>query len=230
VTKLVYIVSAPDTMEPRAFSARVERELAPALLAHQPAGLKLSLTSPELPRPRHLPTSRQPLALVSVWAEAPLARAFSEHIGAWAMPFAGYRVSESTPRAYARDWPDGEPTPGLCLLTLFRRKKALTREEFLHRWHDGHTPIALETHPLWNYLRNVVEEPLTAGAPPWAGIVEEHFRRPEELTDPRRFFGGALKILPAAVHVLWQTSTFLDLFTLRNHVLRERWLRTPQER
>jgi hypothetical protein len=226
MNKLIYTVSPRNGLELGAFTARVRSELAPALLAHDPAGLKLSITSPELPRPFHVPTRKQALALVSVWSDA-AASIWSERIAAWELPFSGYRVSESAPRAYARDWPDGQPTPGLCMLTLFSRRKGLTQDEFLRRWHDVHSPIALRTHPLWNYLRNVVEEPLTPHAPPWAGIVEEHFRRAEELTDPRLFFGGALKIVPAALHVVWQTSTFLNLLTLRNHVLREHWLRSP---
>jgi hypothetical protein len=226
VSKLVFIVSARDGMDPGAFTLRVRTELAPSLLAHQPAGLKLSITSADLPRPLYLPASKQPVALVSLWSDA-AASTWSERIAAWGLPFSGYRVRESTPRAYVRDWPDGQATPGLCMLTLFRRRKRITQEEFLRRWHDIHSPIALRTHPIWNYLRNVVEEPLTQDAPPWAGIVEEHFRLPAELTDPRRFFGGVLNMLPAVLHVVWQTSTFLDLLTLRNHLLREHWLRTP---
>jgi hypothetical protein len=226
VSKLVFIVTGRDGMKPADFTTLAVHALAPSLLAQDPAGLKLSITSPDLPRPRHLPTSKQLLALVSVWSDgAP--STWSERVAAWALPFAGYRVSESAPRVYARDWPDGEPTPGLCMLTLFRRRQRLTQAEFLHRWHDLHSPIALRTHPLWSYVRNVVEESLTTDAPPWAGIVEEHFRRPEELTSVRRFFGGTLNIVPALVHVVWQTSTFLDLLTLRNYVLREHWLRTP---
>jgi hypothetical protein len=226
VNKLIYIISARDGNDPGGFTARIQNELAPTLLAHDPEGLKLSISSPELPRPFHLPISKQPLALLSLWSDG-AASTWSDRIAAWGLPFSGYRVSESAPRAYSRSWPDGQPTPGLCFLTLFRRRKRLSQTEFLHRWHEGHSPIALRTHPLWNYLRNVVEESLTPEAPPWAGIVEEHFRLPEELTDPRIFFGGTLKILPAVVHVVWQTNTFLDLFTLRNHILREHWLRTP---
>ena len=34
-----------------------------------------------------------------------------------------YRVDESTPLAYERTWPDGEPTPTPILLTVLHRKR-----------------------------------------------------------------------------------------------------------
>ena len=34
----------------------------------------------------------------------------------------------------------------------------LTQATFMKRWHEGHTPLSLELHPLWNYNRNVVLE------------------------------------------------------------------------
>ena len=36
-----------------------------------------------------------------------------------------YEVEEALPVAYNKDWEDGETTPGICLLTLFRQKKGI---------------------------------------------------------------------------------------------------------
>ena len=59
--------------------------------------------------------------------------------------------------------------------------------------------LALEVHPLWNYVRNVVVAPVLSGSPPLCGIVEEQFRTRGELLDPVRFFGGWLQDGPQHV-------------------------------
>ena len=59
---------------------------------------------------------------------------------------------------------------GLCLRAhdganmraVFSKKKNIDYATFLHRWHNGHTPLSLKIHPLWNYVRNEVKEILTA--------------------------------------------------------------------
>lgn len=114
-----------------------------------------------------------------------------ELLAAGSLRAARYAVSEAIPLAYAdRDWPDGERTPGACLVSTFVRRPELDRDEFLRRWHQGHTPLSLEIHPLWSYVRNVVEATLTPGAPEWEGIVEEQVRELADLTDPIRWYGS----------------------------------------
>lgn len=226
--KLLFLVAGEgEDRDAAGFGAKVRTELLPRLLERSPKGLKLSLSDPSLPRCYSLPARPEPVALVSLWSEAADATPWREAFTEAGLFAHGYRVTESTPRAYQRDWPDGQATPGVCLLTLFRRRAWLSQERFLHRWHQGHSPMALRSHPLWNYIRNVVEEPLGEGAPPWAGIVEEQFREHGDLTDPRRFYGGTLRMIPTALHVLAQTSTFLSLLTIRNHLVVEEWHRTP---
>ena len=125
---------------------------------------------------------------------------------------AGYLVTESVPRDFdARAWPDGVCSPGVKLISVFEQPARLTREEFIARWHGSHTPLTLEIHPLWRYVRNVVARPLTAGAPNFAGIVEEHVRELADLTDPARFYGGKENMAANMRRVLDDARSFLDL-------------------
>ena len=88
----------------------------------------------------------------------------------------GYNVEEAIPVAYEKYWYEMQKTPGVCLLTLFQKKKGINWDTFLDRWHNSHTPLSLKIHPLWNYNRNVVNEKITDDSYDWNGIVEEHFR------------------------------------------------------
>lgn len=224
--KLIYLLRPPAATTERDLVAGVLDELAPRLLGRDPDGLKLSVSEPGGPRPWHLPVRRSGLALVAIWTERDAAD-WTAELASLRWPLAGYRVTESVPRARERSWPDGERTPGHCMLTLFRKRRTLSQATFVRRWHEGHSPMALRTHPLVGYVRNVVDEPLTAGAAPWGGIVEEQFATASDLTDPRRFYGSTLRAVPRMLHVVAQTSTFLHLPSLENHILGERWLRTP---
>jgi hypothetical protein len=112
------------------------------------------------------------------------------------------------------------------MLSLLRRRRGLPDAEFLRRWHDGHSPLALEVHPTWNYVRNVVVDAALSASPPLCGIVEEQFRTREELVDPVRLFGGWTRMLPNMARVLADVSGFLDLGAIENYVVTERWLRS----
>lgn len=203
-----------------------EDVLARRLLTLDAARLKLTASIPA-PRLALFPFARMPVALVSIWSEAGEPARFAE-AAREALPgaeLAAYRVDESTPRAYPRDWPDGAETPGVVLLTLFRKPPALSRDAFLEAWHGHHTPLTLEIHPVWGYVRNVVETALP-GSPVLDGIVEEHFRDRAELLNPLRFYGGPLAMLPNMVRVALDIRRFIELRSLEVYLARERWLRS----
>jgi hypothetical protein len=226
MVKLQYLLRGPSTEGAGAFR---DRALAACgrLLAAGPARLKLTCTAEDPPRLTVLPFRRDRLALVSLWDEAPP----DEAVARWNELLAregaasGYRVDESVPRGYERTWPDGTDTPGGSMLTLLRRRPGLDDARFLRRWHEGHSPLALEIHPLWNYVRNVVRSPVLFGSPPVCGLVEEQFRTREDLLDPTRLFGGWVRMLPNMVRVYADVRTFLDLGALENYLVTERWLR-----
>ncbi len=226
MVKLQYLLRAPQTESVGAFR---ERALAAGarLLAHAPARLKLTFTAEEPPRISVMPFRRDRLALVSIWdegaSEAAAARWNARLLAEGAA--AGYRVDESIPRAYSRDWPDGCDTPGGSMLTVLHRRAGLADADFLRRWHDGHSPLALRIHPLWNYVRNVVAAPVLSGSPTVCGIVEEQVRTRSELLDPVKFFGGGLRMVPNMLRVYLDVRGFLDVPALENYLVTERWLR-----
>ncbi|MFH2010386.1 MAG: EthD domain-containing protein [bacterium] len=198
---------------------RVRRELVPRLMAERPVGLVLHLTEEPPPRFSVIHYTRSPLALLSIryrggWAP----ERWVECAGGAA---AGYRVEESTPLGWTRRWPLGERTPGVGLLTLFRKNPRLSREEFLRQWHGKHTPLSLEVHPLRHYERNVVLSPVVTGSPRLDGIVTEHFRRREELVSPRQLFGGLWWMLPNMLRVGLHVHHFLELKTLECYFVSE---------
>jgi hypothetical protein len=208
----------------------VLRDLAPRLLGRSPARLKATFTAEPPPRLSIVPFRRTPLALISVWAERDdegAAAAWGEAVRSAGLgEVTGYRVEESYPRTYGRDWPDGTRTRGAGLLTLLSRKRGLGDDEFFRRWFAGHSPLSLRIHPLWCYVRNVVRAPAVPGSPLLDGIVEEHFLRPEDLTNPVRFFGGALAMLPNMVRVAVDIQGFLDLRTVESWYVTEYWLKS----
>ncbi|MCZ7682975.1 MAG: EthD domain-containing protein [Sandaracinaceae bacterium] len=212
------------SLDHASFARRVDA-LAPALLAEEPEGLKLTVTEAPPPRLSVIPFSRTPFALLSVWTRDEGALdAWSRAAATEGIDVTAYRVEESTPVAYARTWPDGERTPAVVLLTVFRRKRGLDDEELIRRWHGGHTPLSLEIHPLFGYVRNVVTR--SSGAPLDA-IVEEHFRTREDLLHPHKMFGGPLRMLPNMVRVAKDIAGFIDRASLETFLAAERWIRTP---
>jgi hypothetical protein len=205
--------------------------VAPGLLDDGVPRLKATLTSADPPRLSVVPLSRERLALLSLWDERDPAEAaahWTARIAALAGPLRleGYRVQEALPRAYDRGWPDGVQTPGVGLLTLFRRRPGLSDEELFRRWHGGHSPLSLRVHPLWCYVRNVVEGPVVDGAPPLTGIVEEHFRAAADLLSPVRLFGGPLRMIPNMARIGLDIHGFIDLTTLVSYLVSEHWLRS----
>lgn len=130
-------------------------------------------------------------ALVSVWIESIDDRGAVEYALGDAGRVDSYLVTESVPRWYDdRDWADGDPTPGPVLLTLFEQPRTIPDDDFYAAWHGSHTPLSLEIHPLWAYVRNVVARSLTPDARPWKGIVSETFRDTDDMLDPMCLFGG----------------------------------------
>jgi hypothetical protein len=97
------------------------------------------------------------------------------------------------------------------MISVFPQPPWLERAEFLARWHGSHTPLALEVHPLWRYVRNVVARPLGPDAPELAGIVEEHVREERDLLDPLRFYGGAERAQTDMQRILDDAKSFLEL-------------------
>jgi hypothetical protein len=217
--KAQYLLWSSPRTPARDFAARVRADLAPQLLELGSFALELTQTELAPPRLSLFPFRRQPVALLSLrGSDLPEPRQCAELLRPHAERVAGYAVDESLPVTYERTWADGEPTPGVSLLTLFRRRRGLTDADFLRRWHEGHTPLTLRTHPVWRYVRNVVREPLLDDSPPFDGIVQEHFRTRADLLNPLRFYDGPWRMLPNMVRVGLDVAGFIDLKTIETYL------------
>lgn len=172
-----------------------------------PDALKFTITENAPPRLNIIPFCRKKIAVISVYKRNPEpVKELREAQGF----YGAYRVTEALPVAYVKSWKNGEPTPGACLLTLFSKKKKIDYKTFIHRWHNGHTPLSLRIHPLWNYVRNVVNEGLFEDSPWFDGIVEEQVHDAADLLNPFRFFGNPLIIIPRMLMVYSDTRSFID--------------------
>ena len=139
--------------------------------------------------------------------------------------FESFTVTTATPVALPVTPELGAVTPGAELLTLFRRKKGLDDDTLIRRWHGKHTPMSLEIHPLWGYIRNVVTTRWPDSATPLDGIVEEYFEVPGNLLNPVVFFNGPVRMIPNMVRVAWDIFGFIDMRTIETYWVSERWLR-----
>ena len=227
MAKYIFVIRSPQQLERDAFKSRILNELVPRLLEFDPEKLKISLTETKQPRFTILPLKATGLALVSVWGNlADAIERWQAEMASIGGSVAGYQVTESTPVAYEKDWEDGNASPGAVLLTLMKKNAKLSYEQFMNEWFGHHTPMALRIHPLWNYIRNVVESTITGDSPPFDGIVEEHFRSLRDITNPARFFGGVFKMFPNMLKVGLHSNKFLDLSATENYLLTEFHIRS----
>lgn len=190
-----------------------------------PAALKLTLTTGTPPALSVIPFKRKKVAVISILDAGE--NLFEEP----ALPVGyegGFLAEEAIPVSYTKSWKDGSPTPGVCLLTLFHKKTGLDQAEFLSRWHEGHTPLSLRLHPLWNYNRNVVLKKLGENSTWYDGIVEEQFRKASDLLNPLVFFGPPLKT-PAHMWEVWKdTRSFIDMKRMETFLATEYILKSKK--
>jgi hypothetical protein len=194
-----------------AWARRMRDEVSPELLRLGPSKLQLTVTEAPPPKLSLFPFKRQPIAIFNVYDEADDPSRYVEALQSAASSVSGYEVDEAYPVAYDRVWKDGEPTPSPILLTMLRKKAGVTSDEYIRRWHGGHTPLSLQIHPLWYYQRNVIHKAVTDGADPSDGIVLEACRTRGDLLNPARFFGGALGMVPNMLRVANDIKGFLDM-------------------
>jgi hypothetical protein len=189
----------------------MHKEVSQQLLALGPSKLSLTLTEAPPPKPSLFPFKSEPVAVFCIHDEQGDPSRFTDALTNAAKEVSGYEVEESYPVEYERSWSDGEATPSPILLTVLHKKPGISSDEYIKRWHDGHTPLSLEIHPLWYYQRNVIREPITQGADECDGIVLEACPTKSDLLNPTRFFGGALKMVPNMLRVANDIKGFLDM-------------------
>ncbi len=223
--KWMYVLRGRDESY-GAWSERMRNDVSRRLLALGPTRLQLTVTESPPPKPSLFPFNKEPLALFNIYDQSEDPSRYTEVLLEEAPSVSGYEVEEAYPVSYEKTWPDGEPTPSPILLTMLRKKPGITTEEYIRRWHGGHTPLSLEIHPLWYYQRNVVRKPVTEGAEPSDGIVLEACPTRGDLLNPAKFFGGPLRMLPNMLRVANDIKGFLDLKRTENFYATEYHLRS----
>ena len=163
--------------------------------------------------------------LVQVWLSSYDERGPVEEALRAVGPVDGYLVTESEPQPLTdRDWPDGEQSPGISHVTWFPKPERLSEEEFLHGWHEVHTPHSAALHPLrWTYVRDTVVRTLTPGSPQVRAIVVERFREVRDYADPKRLFGPP----EAFEQNLRDLPGYADLADISSRPMHELILRSP---
>lgn len=162
------------------------------------------------PRVALVPFRRTPMALVSLTGSEAALTAAREALVHLPGRLEGWAVDESVPVPES-------PSARATLVTLFRRHPRVDEATFFRRWHDEHTPMTLEIHPVVGYVRNVVRRTLTTGAPHWDGIVTEDFADVRDVTT-LRLFGTGPRALWNVLRVGRHVSSFLDLGTIETYL------------
>jgi hypothetical protein len=211
--------------------------VAPELLALDPRRLTIDVWDPEsdIPAPVPTPEGETPLhALVSLWIDAVDYREPFETVLAGASErLAGYEVVESLYRDYGgnqwsapRHWPDGQRSPGVLTVALLEQHPAQTFDEWMTRWHTRISPITEAIQPRCRYVRNAVFRPITDGAPPLRGVVEEAWPSLEHVNDPMLFYcadGDPGRMNDHVSQMIEEINAFVDLSTLRSVTMSE-WI------
>jgi hypothetical protein len=218
MNKEIYLVRGTDDESYQDFYSRIFSLTSLLAKKLNPEALKFTITETAPPKLTIIPFRRSKIAAISVYKSNPDR---VEEIREAEGFYGAYRVTEALPVTYQKNWKDGEPTPGACLLTLFSKKKSIDYETFIHRWHHGHTPLSLRIHPLWNYVRNVVNEGLFEKSTWFDGIVEEQVQDASDLLNPFRFFGNPLIIIPRMLMVYSDTKSFIDYHGMETYLAAE---------
>lgn len=237
--KIITLLWAPDGRGDE-LRTRLVDEIAPKLLARGAHAVTVNVhddDAAEAPSPVPTPDAELPLAAeVSVWVDAyDRWDSSDDPIFECAPLVASYLVIESlyddygtTPWASARDWPDGERSPGVLTVGLIHRPEGLGYAEWISRWHGTQSPVSGEIQPRTRYVRNEVVRALTPDAPEVAGIVEEGWPSAAHVADPELFFNAAgdPDLLAANVaRMMASVTACLDLERFRSATMSEYLIR-----
>ena len=221
--KEIYIIRGLPGEDYKIFKDRIFRLSKDVLEKTMPEKLKICLTEKKPPRISIIPFKRNKIAVLSIYrnkgAVLKLITASPGFVGS-------YAVEEAIPVSYTKSWEDGTSTPGECLLTLFHKKPGIDQDTFIKRWHEGHTPLSLKLHPLWNYNRNVVHGKLTDNSLWYDGIVEEQVQKASDLLNPCVFFGPLLKVPIHMYQVFMDTRSFIDMRRIETYLASEFFLKS----
>jgi len=225
--KLVYLLwkRAADPNND-VFRDRLLGALPQALAGHGASQVKLSISDGDVAAGRSLHLgAHRPDALLTFWLECIQDRAPAEALVAAACGrIAGYLVVESQALRLATDpRAAGRRTPGFSLVGCIEPRDGLSHDRFIELWETIHRDVAIDTQSTFSYVRNEVVRPVTPGAPPWQGIIEEGFPN-EALSNPQAFYdavGDEAKYRTNLRRMMESCGAFLSLEKVDSHPMSE---------
>jgi hypothetical protein len=241
--KLIYLIWDQPSRPGADVRTQLIDEIAPKLLALTPRGLQMDIDDAQAADVNPMvaiPGDELPVrALVSIWLDAHDTRSQHEEVlETVGIRRAGYLVTESLYRDYgdnehapARDWPDGQRSPGIITLSVFDKPVGVSDESFYGHWYGHQSPMSEWVQPRARYVRNAVTRALTPGAPTYRAIVEEAWPTIDTVTDIYKFFGTAAgegDVLGERIRIMLDSTKLLyNPDTMRNYTLSEYILKTP---
>ncbi len=181
--KVIYALWRRPGEDRDALNARLKDEAAPALLAlPNVRALRLNLQDADVAPAASL---RQPGpgeqmdAALQLWIDVShdafrkpvddILSAACGRIDAWAVLESAIIPNTLHPSR------EGARTEGWSQFCFIRRPDRYTPDEWRYNWQVLHTRVGVDTQANFEYVQNFVVRPLTEGAFPYGGIVEECF-------------------------------------------------------
>ncbi len=238
--KLIYLLWLRQPTPRAARRTTLLDRCAPVLLDSGARYLTMNIDDDFARVPSPAPTTkrRNPfVAEVSVWIDRMEATSRMESILQDAgFDIAGYRVTEHLYTDYggnrhssARDWPDGERSPGIISVTPLERPKRIPKDKWMQHWFRRQGPMSEAMQPRSRYVRNIVLGTLTRDAFPYEGIVEESWPSAEHITDAMKFYGASSRFeLAKNIAIMTQSvAAFLPIWKIMSVTTSEYFIRTP---
>ncbi len=185
--KLIYVLWDAD-------GERLRRELPSVIGEKGGINIRINIQDDDVAAGSGLIQSRGdplPNAVVQFWLPSSniiFREALDNAIGKYCSKFHAWLVAESTIIANVKQPPQaGERTDGFAQMAFLTLPPKMDWKDWRAVWRDYHTQVAIDTQSNFEYIQNLVIEPLMDEASPYVAIVEECFPI-EALTDPQIFF------------------------------------------
>lgn len=225
--KLAYLLwKRADDPHNDALRDRLIGDLPRALAGQGAARIKVAVSDGDVAAGAALHLGLQkPDALLTFWLECIQDRGPAEALVAGVSGrHAGYLVVESQPLRLETDPSErGKRTRGFSLVGCIEPKAGVSHAAFIERWETVHRDVAIATQSTFSYIRNEVVRPVTRGAPPWAGIIEEGFPI-EALSNPQAFYdavGNEKKYRENLRLMIESCDAFLSMKDVDSHPMSE---------
>ncbi|MEM7436858.1 MAG: hypothetical protein AAF436_17020 [Myxococcota bacterium] len=240
--KLIYLLWPRTPMAPAIRRTTLLDECAPSILADGARYLTMRIDDDLARVPSPAPSTKRndPFAAeVSVWLPDNKRRrdAVEDVLRDAGFDIAGYRVDEhlytdygGNRHAKARDWADGERSPGIVSVTPLERPRRMSKERWMRHWFNRQGPMSEAMQPRSRYVRNIVLDVLTADAVPYAGIVEESWPSAHHITDAKAFYGarGRLELVRNMAIMAQSVAAFLPIWRIVSVTTSEYFVKSPR--